>query len=172
MRKDLVVFRCEECIKDLEEYNPYVYENEDEIPLDKIEIIKVDKHMCENNELNMHAKSQLQVPIMLTDASERPWSIKYWESIYDREQGIASVYGKYETFEEAKSAIEDSSYAKYWAAYEIILIVGEDEYSVYIYANTRPLADEFLPVNSKPKATEKKKIRKCENVENLKRFVV
>lgn len=149
MRKDIVVFRCEDCIKDLEVYNPYVYKTGEEIPLDKIEAIKVDKYMCENNELNMHFKHQLQAPILLTDASAEPWMVKYWDSIYDREQGISSLYGKYETFEEAREAVETSSYAKYWAAYEIILVVGEDEYPVYIYANTRPLADEFLRVNSK-----------------------
>lgn len=149
MRKDIVVFRCEGCIKDLEVYNPYVYKTGEKIPLDKIEAIKVDKYMCENNELNMHFKHQLQAPILLTEASAKPWKVKYWDSIYDREQGISSLYGKYETFEEAREAVENSSYAKYWAAYEIILVVGEDEYPVYIYANTRPLADEFLRVNSK-----------------------
>lgn len=41
MRKDIVVFRCEDCIKDLQEYNPYVYENGETIPLEKIEVIKV-----------------------------------------------------------------------------------------------------------------------------------
>lgn len=64
MRKDIVVFRCEGCIKDLQEYNPYVYKNGETIPLEKIEVIKVDKYMCENNELNMHFKPQCQAPIV------------------------------------------------------------------------------------------------------------
>lgn len=149
MRKDIVVFRCEDCIKDLQEYNPYVYENGEIIPLEKIEVIKVDKYMCENNALNMHFKPQVQAPVILVKASNTPWKIKYWDSIYDREEGISEVYGEYETFEDARNAIENSSYARYWAAYEIILVVGNDEYPIYVYANTRPLADEFLKVNSK-----------------------
>lgn len=164
MRKDIVVFRCEDCIKDLEEYNPYVYKTGEKIPLEKIEAIKVDKYMCENNELNMYFKPQLQAPILLTDASDEPWKVKYWDSIYDREQGISSIYGEYESFEEAKSVIANSSYAPYWAAYEIILTVGEDEYPVYTYANTRPLADEFLKVNSKSDLSIKGN-RKCSIVD-------
>lgn len=148
MRKDIVVFRCEDCIKDLEEHNPYVYKTGENIPLEKIEAIKVDKYMCENNEFNMHFKPQLQAPILLTEASAEPWKVKYWDSIYDREQGISAIYGEYESFEDAKNAIANSSYSPYWAAYEIILVVGEDEYPVYTYANTRPLADEFLKINS------------------------
>lgn len=149
MRKDIVVFRCEDCIKDLQEYNPYVYKNGETIPLEKIEVIKVDKDMCENNELNMHFKPQCQAPITLTEASDIPWKIKYWDSIYDREEGISDIYGEYETFEEARNAIANSSSARYWAAYEIILVVGDEEYPIYTYANTRPLADEFLKVYSK-----------------------
>lgn len=151
MRKDIVVFRCEGCIKDLQEYNPYVYKNGETIPLEKIEVIKVDKDMCENNELNMHFKPQCQAPITLTEASDMPWKIKYWDSIYDREEGISDIYGEYETFEEARNAIANSSSARYWAAYEIILVVGDEEYPVYTYASTRPLADEFLKVYSKKK---------------------
>ena len=160
MRKDIVVFRCEDCIKELQEYNPYVYENGEMIPLEKIEVIKVDKYMCENNALNMHFKPQVQAPIILIKASDTPWKIKYWDSIYDREEGISEVYGEYETFEDAKNAIANSSYAHYWAAYEIILTVGDEEYPVYTYANTRPLADEFLKVNSKSNCSVKGN-RKC-----------
>ena len=111
MRKDIVVFRCEDCIKDLEEHNPYVYKTGENIPLEKIEAIKVDKYMCENNEFNMHFKPQLQTPILLTEASAEPWKVKYWDSIYDREQGISAIYGEYESFEDAKNAIANSSYS-------------------------------------------------------------
>lgn len=86
--------------------------------------------------------------IILPEASDKHWKIKYWYSIYDREEGISEIYGKYETFEEAKNAVDNSSLARYWAAYEIILTVGDDEYPVYIYANTRPFADEFLVIDS------------------------
>lgn len=164
MRKDIVVFRCEDCIKDLQEYNPYAYENGETIPLEKIEVIKVDKYMCENNALNMHFKPQLQAPVILVKASDTPWKIKYWDSIYDREEGISEVYGEYETFEDARNAIENSSSARYWAAYEIILAVSNEEYPVYTYANTRPLADEFLKVNSKPGCSVKGN-RKCSIVD-------
>ena len=148
MRKDLVVFRCEDCIKKLQEENPYVYKTGEQIPLDKIETIKVDKYMCESYGFNKHNNLQLQAPVLLVNASDTPWSIKYWDSIYDREQGISETYGKYKTFEEAKNKIANSSYAPYWAAYEIILNDGENEYPVYTYANCRPLADEFLKINS------------------------
>ena len=164
MRKDIVVFRCEDCIKDLQEYNPYLYKNGETIPLEKIEVIKVDKYMCENNALNMHFKPRSQAPVILVKASDTPWKIKYWDSIYDREEGISEVYGEYETFEEARNAIENSSSVRYWAAYEIILVVDDDEYPVYVYANTRPLADEFLKVNSKPGCSVKGN-RKCSIVD-------
>lgn len=160
MQKDLVVFRCEDCIKDLQKCNPYFYKNGEKIPLEKIEVIKVDKYMCENNALNRHFKPQLQAPVLLMDASAEPWKVKYWDSIYDREEGISSIYGEYESFEEAKNAVSNSSYSPYWAAYEIILVVGDEEYPVYTYANTRPLADEFLKVNSQSGVTIKNK-RKC-----------
>ena len=43
MRKDLVVFRCKSCIEDLKEYNPYVDKEGKKIPLDRIEVIEVEK---------------------------------------------------------------------------------------------------------------------------------
>ncbi len=160
MRKDIVVFRCEDCIKDLEEHNPYAYKNGETIPLEKIEVIKVDWYMCENNQLNRNFNPRLQAPILITDASAEPWKVKYWDSIYDRKHGISTIYGEYETFEEAKNAVANSSYSPYWAAYEIILAVGEDEYPIYIYAETKPIADEFLKVNSQSEVIVKYN-RKC-----------
>lgn len=151
MRKDLVVFRCEDCIKNLEEYNPYVYETGEEIPLDKIEVIKVDKQLCENNELNRKNTPHLQAPILLTKASDTPWEVKFWDSIYDHEQGISEIYGKYESFSEAEKVVEESAEARYWASYEIILVVGEDEYPVYTYSRVEPLADEFVRIDGNPK---------------------
>ena len=148
----------------MQAYNPYVYENGETIPLEKIEVIKVDKYMCENNALNMHFKPRSQAPVILVKASDTPWKIKYWGSIYDREEGISEVYGEYETFEAARTEIANSSYARYWAAYETILVVGDEEYPVYTYANTRPLADEFLKVNSNPGCSVKGN-RKCSIVD-------
>ena len=64
---DLVVFRCPECAEDLKEYNPYIYDDETEIPLEKIKVIEVENHdeECENSENNMHAKPQAYAPIQL-----------------------------------------------------------------------------------------------------------
>ena len=70
--------------------------------------------------------------------------VKFWESIYDREQGISCTYGRFESFSDAKAAISDNGYTKYWASYEIIISTENDEYPVYVYANCRPFADEFL----------------------------
>lgn len=64
---DLIVFRCPACAEDLKEYNPYVYDDETEIPLEKIKVIEVEEHDtdCENAEDNMHAKPQNMAPIQL-----------------------------------------------------------------------------------------------------------
>lgn len=64
---DLVVFRCHTCAEDLKEYNPYIYDDGKEIPLDKIKVIEVESHdeECENSEKNMHAKPQNYAPIAL-----------------------------------------------------------------------------------------------------------
>lgn len=62
---DLVVFRCEGCALDLEDYNPYVYDDGRSIPLDKIKVVLVDNEYCENNEENMSKKPQEYAPIPL-----------------------------------------------------------------------------------------------------------
>ena len=54
---DLVVFRCHYCADELRtEYNPYVYDNGSQIPVDRIKIIEVKDHDddCENKEDNMY----------------------------------------------------------------------------------------------------------------------
>lgn len=155
MRKDLVVFRCKDCIEDLKEYNPYVYSDGKTIPLEKIEVIEVEKVFCENTEQNLNSKPQLQAAIKLDGYPEKPWKVVFWNSIYDRDQGLSEVYGHYESFAEAKEAIECESCSKYWAAYEIQLNNGEESETIYVYANCRPLADEFIKTTSdalKPKS--------------------
>lgn len=64
---DLIVFRCKQCKDDLNEYNPYVYDDGTEIPLEKIKVIEVENHDddCENSENNMHEKPQRMAPIQL-----------------------------------------------------------------------------------------------------------
>lgn len=146
MRKDLVVFLCGDCARNLEELNPYVYSDGTAIPLNKIEVIKVDKSLCENNGVNINCNPRHQAPVSLVGESEKPWLVKVWETIYDREQGLAYDLDKFETFEDAQNAIKSNGFSKYWAAYEIILTVDEEEYPVYTCAKTMPLADEFLKV--------------------------
>ena len=148
MRKDLVVFRCKGCIEDLKEYNPYVDAEGNTIPLDRIEVIEVPKEFCENSEINLCSKPQLQAPIKLDGYPERPWRVVVWSSIYNRDQGISEIFGWYESFSDAKDAIERDSLSKYWASYEIQLDNEEESIVVYHYANCRPLADEFIKVSA------------------------
>jgi len=148
MRKDLVVFRCKGCIEDLKDLNPYVDSKGKAIPLDRIEVIEVPNEFCENTENNLNSSPRFQAPIMLDDYPERPWRVVVWNSIYDREQGISEIFGWYETFAEARDAIEEHSLSKYWASYEIQLDNEEENIVVYHYANCRPLADEFIKIPS------------------------
>lgn len=62
---DLIIFRCKNCKEDLEEYNPYIYSDGTEIPLDKIKIIEVSREDCENYEDNMMETPQRVLPIRL-----------------------------------------------------------------------------------------------------------
>lgn len=64
---DLIVFRCQNCADDLNEYNPYVYEDGTEVPLEKIKVIVVDNiDDCENEENNLNKNPDGVVPIDLT----------------------------------------------------------------------------------------------------------
>ena len=147
MKKDLVVFRCKNCIKDLKEYNPYVYPNGKAVPLSKIEIIEVEKEFCENFEKNLNRNPRHQAAINLQNAPNKPWVVEYWDSIYEREEGISSIFGRYETFEDAVADVENEGCPDYWACYEIQLDNGEERSPVYIKANSKPLADEFLKIS-------------------------
>lgn len=48
MEKKLTVHLCEGCINNLKEYNPYVDENGNEIPMEELEIKKVSQEKCDN----------------------------------------------------------------------------------------------------------------------------
>ena len=165
MRKDLVIFRCKGCIENLKKHNPYVDKAGNTIPLDRIEVIEVEKDFCEYAELNLISEPQLQAPINLEGYPDRPWRVVVWNSIYDREQGVSEIFGWYETFEDARAAIEKDSLSKYWAAYEIQLDNEEESIVVYNYANCRPLADEFIKVTAGQS-------RKLSAVRPLKRYKV
>lgn len=145
MRKDLVVFRCENCIKDLQEHNPYVYPNGKTIPLKRIEAIEVDRKHCENNEENISHKPQLCTSIRINRKEKNPWIVKFWETEYDREDGMAEIFGRYETFNEAYNEGIRSARLNDWACCEILLKAkDEEQYAVYTYATTDPKADEFV----------------------------
>lgn len=165
MRKDLVIFRCKSCIEALKGYNPYTDAKGNTIPLDRIEVIEVEKDFCEYAEINLNSNPQLQAPINLEGYPERPWRVVFWNSIYDREEGISEILGWYETFEETKSAIEKDSSSKYWAAYEIQLDNEEESIVVYHYANCRPLADEFIKIPAEQQ-------RKMTAIQPLKKYKV
>lgn len=63
---DLIVFRCNECAEELETYNPYVYDNGESIPIDKIKVVTtLNQEDCENHEGNMDSKPQRCPPIAL-----------------------------------------------------------------------------------------------------------
>ena len=165
MRKDLVIFRCKSCIEALKDYNPYTDAKGNTIPLDRIEVIEVEKDFCEYAEINLNSNPQLQAPINLEGYPERPWRVVFWNSIYDREEGISEIFGWYETFEETKSAIEKDSSSKYWASYEIQLDNEEESIVVYHYANCRPLADEFIKIPAEQQ-------RKMTAIQPLKKYKV
>ena len=48
---------CEGCVKDLKEYNPYIYENGDSVPLERIKPIEVALADCCNCEVNLGNKT-------------------------------------------------------------------------------------------------------------------
>lgn len=46
--KQLVVYLCEGCMEMLNEYNPYIDKDGNEIPIEDLEIIQVDVDECDN----------------------------------------------------------------------------------------------------------------------------
>lgn len=144
MKKQLVVFRCGECADDLKEYNPYIFEDGTPIPLEDIEVIVVPGNYCENAEENMMQKPQLQTPVWLKDASEKPWSVSVWETDDDREQGNKIWWDCFDSFTEAYTEAEKAFKDNGWAAMEISIDFPDESIPVYIMASTEPMANEFI----------------------------
>lgn len=65
---DLIVFRCDACAKELDEYIPYSYHDGKSIPREKIKVVITEKHTeCENNDLNRYSNPPKYAPISLYD---------------------------------------------------------------------------------------------------------
>lgn len=144
MTKDLVVFRCKGCIKDLKEHNPYIYPDGTSVPLEKIEIVEVPHEFCENNEANMHHHPQLQTPILLNTKTEYPWAVKFWETEDDRENGISTIFDTFEDFKAAKAEAVATARVCSWASAEIYLKTAEREVVVYFYDGEKPRKSSFV----------------------------
>lgn len=125
-------------------YNPYVYPDGNSIPIEKIEVVAVPMEFCENFEENLSVKSQMQAPISLIGAADKPWVIKYWDEPWEREEGISMVFDSYERFEDAYSDGKKAARLIGWSCFEIQLQTPEAVYAVYCYAVTEPIADEFI----------------------------
>ena len=132
---DLIIFRCKGCIEDLKEYNPYVYYNGEQIPLNKIEVIKVPYEFCENNEINLD--NHWMTPIRLNDCNKKPWLLKTYENSDLRNQGIPHC-DVYETFNDALKAGKYAIGAYVYDGFEIVLKYKEegcDEEEIAIYGH-------------------------------------
>ena len=132
---DLVVFRCKECIKDLKEYNPYVYYNGEQIPLNRIEVIKVPYDLCENNEINLD--NHWMISKRLTYCEYKPWLLKIYENKDLRNQGNPT-YEFFETFKDAIKAGERLIYDYCYDGFEIVLKYKEEgcnEEETAVYGN-------------------------------------
>ena len=141
MKKDIVVFRCTDCIKDLKEYNPYIYNDGTPIPLDKIEIIEVTHEFCENNEKNLN--NNLQKRINLKELQDKPYLVKFWETEYHRNQGLSTILEWYDNYYEAYKEAYTNAHFYDWAAFEVCIEINDEEYAIYTYARTEPFADNF-----------------------------
>jgi len=142
--KDLVVFRCRNCIADLKEHNPYIYPDGTPIPRRKIEVIEVPREYCENNEENMQNKPQLQAPIRLNKEIENPWVVKFWETEEDAKDGYATVFDRFEDFKAAKAETIATARICNWVSAEIYLDTGDKKITVYFYDGEKPGESKFI----------------------------
>lgn len=67
---DLITFRCADCIKDLEEHNPYIYTDKTPIPVEKILCVNVDLADCENRSYENEDTSLIVSSILLHDVQK------------------------------------------------------------------------------------------------------
>lgn len=112
MSKKLIVFRCEGCIEDLKEYNPYVHDGKD-VAINEIFLVKTSLEECENTCCNMDINNYASIvikPVMrgyyendgfdllVNLAVEQALSngfkvhLKVWATEYCRDQGFADYY--------------------------------------------------------------------------------
>ncbi len=146
MNKKIIVFRCEGCIKDLEEYNPYVLDGK-EVSIDDMFIVKTPLEQCENTDYNLDIGNYSSIvvkPIMkngfyendgydllITLAIKKALSdgfsvyLKVWADKYCREEGVAD-YCKITNV----GRINDLFYG---ICQEIAINDGEDEYIIAHY---------------------------------------
>ena len=132
---DLIVFRCKGCIEDLKEYNPYVYYNGEQIPLNRIEVIKVPYEFCENTEINLD--NHWMISKRLTYCEYKPWLLKTYENEDLRNQGNP-YYDYFETFEDALKAGKYAINAYAYDGFEIVLKYKEEGYEeeeISVYGN-------------------------------------
>lgn len=104
-KEKVVVFRCKNCIEDLKEYNPYINENGEGIPLENVICIEVPYEKCENTTfeltpilLNKERYDRMpdeEVKLVLNhairNARKQGLSIilRVWNGYYEREYGTA-----------------------------------------------------------------------------------
>lgn len=136
--KDLVVFRCKNCIDELKVYNPYIYPDGSRVPLKKIEVVQVPRKFCENFESNLTSTPQLQTPIFRNKTIKKPWLVKFWETEDDRENGIATVYDRFESFKRAKGETISAGRMNSWASAEIYLDTGDQHITVFFFDGEKP----------------------------------
>ena len=97
---DLIVFRCGYCASELltGEYNPYVYNNGENIPVERIEIIQVPLEFCEKFIDNLNNHTMVSIP--LDCCTESPWTVAIYEHKDLRERG-EPIYFIYNSWHEA-----------------------------------------------------------------------
>ncbi len=136
----LVSFRCDKCAAELDgEY--FTCENGEQVPIDDVEIVYVPQKNCECSAKN---PKKHMTTVRLDKADEEPWEVVFWEDDYDRDQGISSYFGSYESFDDAYIEAIRGARINDWASCEVQLNTGETTYAVYCYATTEPRADEFV----------------------------
>lgn len=138
MTKDLVVFRCKNCVEELKVYNPYIYPDGSRVPLKKIEAVQVPREFCEKYEKNLSNTPQLQTPVFLNKDITKPWVVEFWETEDDRENGISSVYDRFKSFKSAKGETISAGRMNSWASAEIYLDTGNHRIAVFCFDGEKP----------------------------------
>ena len=107
-KEKMVVFRCRHCIDDLKEYNPYINEKGEGIPLANVICIEVPDEICENTTFELtpillnkeryyfdrgipDKELEILLDRAIRNARKRGFDIilREWEGYYEREYGTA-----------------------------------------------------------------------------------